>query len=148
MERLGVKQAHQKIEGLVVVGDDGIKGALLLSQGVEVHIIVVGDGLDLGQVEWSQADSGGHENAFCCFASRQFEYLILPYRHAVRVFLFHGLEQQVQGGDILLVLLLDLRVFQYPHDHGEVLLIFRGLLKQHEDDGLQQCSLGFRPEWI
>ena len=65
---LGVKQTHQKIETLVIVWDNGIKGAFPLSKGIEVHIVMVGDGLDLGQVERRQTDSGGHENAFRCFA--------------------------------------------------------------------------------
>ena len=41
-----------------------------------------------------------------------------------------------------------LEVFQHPHDHGEVLLILRGLLKQHEDDGLQQRGLRLGPEGV
>ena len=36
----------------------------------------------------------------------------------------------------------------YAHDHREVLLIFRCFLKQHEDDGLQECGFGLRPERI
>ena len=36
----------------------------------------------------------------------------------------------------------------YAHDHREVLLIFRCFLKQHEDDGLQECSFGFGPERV
>ena len=36
----------------------------------------------------------------------------------------------------------------YAHDHREVLLIFRCFLKQHEDDGLQECGFGFGPEWV
>ena len=36
----------------------------------------------------------------------------------------------------------------YAHDHREVLLIFRCFLKQHEDDGLQECGFGFGPKRI
>ena len=36
----------------------------------------------------------------------------------------------------------------YPHDHGEVLFILRGLLEQHEDDGLEERCLGLGPEGI
>lgn len=60
LKRLGIEQADQKIVGIIVVWDDGIKRHLLLAQGIEVHVIVVGDGLDLGQIEGGQAHSGGH----------------------------------------------------------------------------------------
>ena len=41
LERLGVEQAHQKIERLIVVRYDGVQRALPLPQGVEIHIIPV-----------------------------------------------------------------------------------------------------------
>ena len=40
LERLGIEQTHQKIEGAVVVRDDGVQGAFPLPQGVEIHVIV------------------------------------------------------------------------------------------------------------
>jgi len=46
------------------------------------------------------------------------------------------------------IFLAHLGVFQHAHDHGEILLVFRGFLKQHEDDRLQECSFGFGPEWV
>lgn len=62
LERLGVKQAHQKVKRLVIIRYDSVQRTLLLSQSVEVHVIVVCDGLDLGQIERSQPDGGGHED--------------------------------------------------------------------------------------
>ena len=61
LECLGVEQAYQKVKSRIVVRYDGIQCALLLPQGVEVHIVMVCDGLDLGQVEGGQPDGGGHE---------------------------------------------------------------------------------------
>ena len=46
------------------------------------------------------------------------------------------------------IFLAHLGVFQHAHDHGEVLLIFWGFLKQHEDDRLQECGFGFGPERV
>ena len=46
------------------------------------------------------------------------------------------------------IFLAHLGVFQHAHDHGEILLVFRGFLKQHEDDRLQECGFGFGPERI
>ena len=109
---------------------------------------MVGDGLDLGQIEGSQPDGGGHEDGLGGLARGHLKDLVLPHRHAVRPDLLYGLEEQVQGRDVLLVLLLYLGVLQYPHHHGEVLFILRGLLEQHEDDGLEERRLGLGPEWI
>ena len=103
---------------------------------------MVGDGLDLGQVEGGQPDGGGHEDGLGGLARGHLKDLVLPHRYAVRSILFYGLEEQVQGRDVLFVLLLHLGVFQYPHDHGEILFILRGLLEQHEDDGLEERRLG------
>ena len=61
LECLGVEQAHQKIQAVVVVGYDGIQSAFLFSQRVQVHIIPVCNGFDLRQIEGSQPHSGGHE---------------------------------------------------------------------------------------
>ena len=46
----------------IIVRYDSVQRTFLLSQGVEVHVIVVCDGLDLGQVEGGQPDGGGHED--------------------------------------------------------------------------------------
>ena len=62
LRRLGVEQTHQKVKCLIIVWYDGVERTFLLPQGVEVHVIPVGDSLDLGQIEWSQPDGGGHED--------------------------------------------------------------------------------------
>ena len=64
LECLGVEQAHQKIEAVVIVGNDGVQSAFLFSQRVQVHIVPVRDGLNLRQIEGSQPHSGGHEDGF------------------------------------------------------------------------------------
>ena len=45
---LGIEQGHQEIEGVVIVRDHGVKSTFLFSQSIEVHIVVVCDGPDLG----------------------------------------------------------------------------------------------------
>ena len=64
LERLGVEQAHQKIQAVVVVGYDGVQSAFLFSQRVQVHIIPVCNGFDLRQIDGSQPHSGRHEDRF------------------------------------------------------------------------------------
>ena len=46
------------------------------------------------------------------------------------------------------IFLAHLSIFQHAHDHREVLLVFWGFLKQHEDDGLQECGFGLGPERV
>ena len=109
---------------------------------------MVGDGLDLRQIEWGQPHGGAYQNTFRCLARRLLENLILPQGNTFRVLILHCPEQQIQWGDILVIVLLHFGIFQHTHHHGKILLIFRRFLEQHEDDGLQQCCLGLRPERI
>ena len=64
LECLRIEQAYQEIERVVIVRYDSIQRTLLLSQGVEVHVITICDGLDLGQIKGRQPDGGGHEDTF------------------------------------------------------------------------------------
>lgn len=109
---------------------------------------MVGDGLDLRQIEWGQPHSGAHQNAFRCLACRLLKYPVLPQRDALRIFIFHRLKQQVQRRDILVIVLLHFGIFQHTHHHGKILLILRGLLVQHEDNGLEQGCLRLGPKRV
>ena len=68
LEYLGVQQTDEEIEGRIIIRDHGLEGTFFLSQGIQVHVIMVGDGLDLRQVEGSQPHSGADQDAFCRFA--------------------------------------------------------------------------------
>ena len=148
LEYLGVQQADEEVEGRIIIRDHGIEGALFLTQRVQVHIVMVGDSFDLRQIEGCQPHSGTHQNAFRCLARSLLENLILPQGNTFRVLILHCPEQQIQRGDILIIVLLHFGIFQHTHHHGKILLIFRRFLEQHEDDGLQQCCLGLRPERV
>ena len=60
LECLCVEEAHQKIECRIIIWYDSVQSALLFPQGVEVHIVVICDSLNLRQIEGCQPDSGGH----------------------------------------------------------------------------------------
>ena len=96
LKYLGIQQADEEIEGRVIIRDYGIEGAFFLSQGIQVHVIMVGDGLDLRQIEWGQPHGGAYQNTFRCLARRLLEYLILPQGHTFRTLMFHRLKQQIQ----------------------------------------------------
>ena len=68
LEYLGVQQADEEIEGRIIIRDDGVQSALSLSQRVEIHVIMVGDGFDLRQIEWGQPHGGAYQNTFRCLA--------------------------------------------------------------------------------
>ena len=138
LEYLGIQQANEEIEGRVIIRDHGIEGAFFLSQSIQVHVIMVGDSLDLRQVEGSQPHSGADQDAFCRLAGGLLEYLILPQGHTFRMLMLHRLKQQVQRRDVFVIILPDFSVFQHAHDHGKVLFICRRFLVQHEDNGLEQ----------
>ena len=148
LEDLRIQQTDQKIEGRIVVRDHGIEGAFPLSQGIEVHIIVIRDGLDLRQVKRRQPHGGADQDGLCCFPGRLFVNLVLPQRYALRVFLFHGAEQHIQRRKVFLIFLFHLGIFQHSHDHGKILLIRRRLLMEHEDDGLEKRCLRLSPERV
>jgi len=148
LECLRVKQTHKEIKCVVVVGNDSVKSHFLLAQRVKVHVVMVGQGLDLRQIKGRETDSRTHQNRLCGFARGQFEHLILPDGNAVRFSAFYGFKEQIEWGHMSFIFLAHLGVFQHAHDHREVLLVFWGFLKQHEDDGLQERGFGFGPEWI
>ena len=97
LERLGVEQGHQEVKRVVVVRDHGIEGHLFLSQGVEIHVVVVGDRLDLRQIEGRQPHGGGDQDALGGLARGHLKDPVLVDSHAVGVVPLHGLEQQIQG---------------------------------------------------
>ena len=142
MERLRVKQAYKEIERVVVIWDNSVERDLFLAQRVKVHVVVVGQGLNLRQIKGCEADGCTHQNRFCGFARGQFENLILPDSDAVRPPAFNGFKEQIERRHMPFIFLAHLGIFQYAHDHGEVLLVFWGFLKQHEDDRLQERGFG------
>ena len=120
----------------VVVRNDGIEGDFPFTKGVQIHIIMVCDPCQLGQVEGCQPDSGGDQDGFCGLSCRLLEHLVLTHCHTLLVVPLQLLEQQIQRGQMVLVLLLYLGLFQHPHHKAEVLLLRQSDLPQHEDDGL------------
>ena len=78
---------------------------------------MVGDSFDLRQIEGCQPHSGRHQNRFCRLARRLLENLILPQGNTFRVLILHCPEQQIQRGDILVIVLLHFGIFQHTQHH-------------------------------
>ena len=69
LKRLRVQKAYQKIKRVVVIRYDRVQRAFLFAQRVQVHIVMVGNRLNLRKVKGRKPYSRGHEYAFRCFAS-------------------------------------------------------------------------------
>ena len=76
-------RAHERV---IIVGNDSVKSHFLFTQRVKVHVVMVGQSLDLRQIKGRETDSRTHQNRFCGFARGQFENLILPDSDAVRFY--------------------------------------------------------------
>ena len=67
---------------------------------------------------------------------------------AVRFAHFQALEQDVQRGLVVVIVLVDFGGSNHLHDHREVLFFGRGLVQQLQHEGLKQGCLGLYPERI
>jgi len=55
---------------------------------------------------------------------------------------FQALEQDVQRGLVVVVVLVDFGGCNHFHDHREVLFLWRGLVQQVQHEGLEQRRFG------
>ena len=67
---------------------------------------------------------------------------ILFASNAVGFTHFQALEQDVQRGLVVVIILMDLGRRNHFHDHREVLFFGRGLVQQVQHEGLQQGGFG------
>ena len=61
---------------------------------------------------------------------------------------FQALEQDVQRGLVVVIVLVDFGGSYHFHHHREVLFFGWGLVQQVQHEGLEQGSFGFFPEWV
>ena len=71
LKRLRVKQAYKEIERVVVIWDNSVERDLFLAQRVKVHVVMVGQGLNLRQIERREADSRTHQDRFRSLARNE-----------------------------------------------------------------------------
>ena len=74
--------------------------------------------------------------------SRLFENAVLLTSDAVGFAHFQALEQDVQRGLVVVVILVDFSSGDHLHDHREVLFFGRGLVQQVQHEGLEQRRFG------
>uniref|UniRef100_UPI00402971EA hypothetical protein n=1 Tax=Gemmiger formicilis TaxID=745368 RepID=UPI00402971EA len=80
--------------------------------------------------------------------SRLFENAVLLTSDAVGFTHFQALEQDVQRGLVVVIVLMDFCGGNHLHHHREVLFFGRSLVQQVQHEGLQQGGFGFFPEGV
>ena len=74
---------------------------------------MVGDGFDLGQRECVDPHRRRHKYRFCGLASCHLENMVLLYGDVVGLFLLQGIEEEIEGRDVILIFFLYLGIFQH-----------------------------------
>ena len=73
---------------------------------------------------------------------RLFENVVLLTGDAVGFAHFQALEQDVQRGLVVVIILVDFSSGDHFHHHREVLFFRRGLVQQVQHEGLEQGGFG------
>ena len=79
---------------------------------------------------------------------RLFENAVLLTSNAVGFAHFQALEQDVQRGLVVVIVLVDFGGGYHFHHHREVLFFGRSLVQQVQHEGLEQRGFGLFPEWV
>ena len=99
----------------------------------------LGDGR---QIERGKAHTHADQNGLRGFARGLFENAVLLTSDAVGFAHFQALEQDVQRGLVVVIILVDFCGSDHLHDHREVLFFGRGLVQQVQHEGLEQRRFG------
>ena len=68
VEQLGVAHGDQEVKAIVRVAHNEEQGGFLVSQGVQLQLVVGSDLPQLGNVEYGKARTAGNQDGFCRFA--------------------------------------------------------------------------------
>ena len=79
---------------------------------------------------------------------RLFENAVLLTSDAVGFTHLQAIEQDVQRGLVVVIILVDFSSGDHFHHHREVLFFGRGLVQQVQHKGLEQRSFGLFPEGV
>ena len=105
----------------------------------------LGDGR---QVKRGKGRTYTYQNRFRRFARDKFENAVLLTGDAVGFAHLQALEQDVQWGLVVVIVLVDFSSGDHFHHHREVLFFGRSLVQQVQHEGLEQGGFGFFPEGV
>ena len=148
LDELCVNHADQIIERLIRVRYAAEQRNFALAQFLQMQLVrhrQLGDGR---QIERGKAHTHADQNGLGGLASRLFENAVLLTSDAVGFTHFQALEQDVQRGLVVVIVLVDFGGGYHLHHHREVLFFGRGLVQQVQHKGLEQGGFGFFPEGV
>ena len=142
LDKLGINHTDQIVERLIRIRDTAEQRNLAFAQFLQVQFVCHGQLGDGWQIERSQAYTHADEDGFCGLASRLFENAVLLAGNAVGFTHFQALEQDVQRGLVVVIVLVDFSSGDHFHHHREVLFFRRSLVQQVQHEGLEQGGFG------
>ena len=148
LDKLGINHADQVIQRLVRVRDAAEQRNFAFAQFLQVQLVrhrQLGDGR---KVECCKAHTHTYQNRLRRFARRLFENAVLLTSDAVGFTHFQALEQDVQRGLVVVVILVDFCGGNHLHNHREVLFFRWSFVQQVQHEGLEQRSFGLFPERV
>ena len=148
LDELRINHTDQIIQGFIRIRDTAEQCNLAFAQFLQVQFVrhrQLGDGW---QVKRGKAHTYTYQNRFRRFARRLFENAVLLTSDAVGFTHFQALEQDVQRGLVVVIVLVDFGGGYHLHHHREVLFFGRGLVQQVQHKGLQQGRFGLFPERV
>ena len=138
LDKLGVDHADQIIEGFVRIRDAAEQRDFAFAQFLQMQLVRHGQLGNGRQIERGKAHTHADEDGFCGLASRLFENAVLLAGNAVGFTHFQALEQDVQRGLVVVIVLVDFSSGDHFHHHREVLFFGRSLVQQVQHEGLEQ----------
>ena len=123
LKELGVENGYQKIEGSIVVRDQGKQSHLLFSHTAKIQLVGHGQLGQLRQVELLQTGSKGDLDGFQRLSCALSVEIVVFQGDMSRFLHFQSLKQLVQGRQIALVILPYFCRPKQLHDHIEVLFL-------------------------
>ena len=148
LDKLGINHADQVIQRLVRVRDAAEQRDFALAQFLQMQLVRHGQLGNGRQIERGKAHTHADQNGLGGLASRLFENAVLLAGNAVGFTHFQALEQDVQRGLVVVIVLVDFSSGDHFHHHREVLFFGRSLVQQVQHKGLQQGGFGFFPEGV
>ena len=148
LDKLRVNHTDQIVEGFVRIRDAAEQRNFALAQFLQMQFVrhsQLGDGR---QIERGKAHTYTYQNRFRRFARRLFENAVLLTSDAVGFTHLQALEQDVQRGLVVVIILVDFSSGDHFHHHREVLFFGRGLVQQVQHKGLEQGGFGLLPEGV
>lgn len=130
LDELCVNHTDQIVEGFVRIRDAAEQRNFALAQFLQVQFVChrqLGDGR---QIECGQAYTHTDEDRFRGLTSRLFENAVLLAGDAVGFTHFQALEQDIQRGLVVVIILVDFSSGDHFHHHREVLFFGRSFVQQ------------------